>query len=83
MVTDGLWHHVLVKRNAEETMTFYVDGERRSVCENTGVPSIDNMQDLTIGATHGIIAPPHRVASSHRLGSSRGLSTTPPYGMWT
>ena len=58
MVTDGLWHHVLVKRNAEETMTFYIDGERRSVCENTGVPSIDNMQDLTIGATHGTIGPP-------------------------
>ena len=58
MVTDGLWHHVLVTRNAEETMTFYVDGERRSVCPSTGVPSIDNFQDLTIGATHGTIGPP-------------------------
>ena len=58
MVTDGTWHHVLVTRNAEETMTFYVDGERRSVCANTGVPSIDNFQDLTIGATHGTVGPP-------------------------
>jgi len=58
MVTDGLWHHVMVKRNAEKTITFYIDGERRSVCENTGVPSIDNFQDLTIGATHGTIGPP-------------------------
>ncbi len=58
MVTDGLWHHVMVKRNAEETITFYIDGERRSVCENTGVPSIDNFQDLTIGATHGTVGPP-------------------------
>jgi hypothetical protein len=58
MVTDGIWHYVLVTRNAEETMTFYVDGERRSVCENTGVPSTDNFQDLTIGATHGTVGPP-------------------------
>ncbi len=58
MVTDGMWHHVLVTRNAEETITFYIDGERRSVCENTGVPSIDNFQDLTIGETHGTVGPP-------------------------
>jgi hypothetical protein len=58
MVTDGLWHHVLVTRSTEATMTFYIDGERRSVCLNTGVPSIDNAQDLTIGATHGTIGPP-------------------------
>ncbi len=58
MVTDGLWHHVLVTRSAEQTMTFYIDGERRSVCLNTGVPSVDNSQDLTIGATHGIVGPP-------------------------
>lgn len=58
MVTDGIWHHVLVTRSAEGTMTFYIDGERRSVCQNTGVPSMDNRQDLTIGATHGIVGPP-------------------------
>ncbi len=57
-VTDGIWHHVLVTRNAQATITFFVDGERRSVCENTGVPSIDNFQDLTIGATHGTVGPP-------------------------
>ena len=58
MVTDGIWHHVLMTRNAEETITFYVDGERRSVCDNTGVPSTDNFQDLTIGSTHGFLGPP-------------------------
>ena len=58
VVTDGIWHHVLVTRDAAETMTFYVDGERRSVCGNTGVPSTDNFQDLTIGSTHGFLGPP-------------------------
>jgi len=58
MVTDGVWHHVLMTRNAAETITFYVDGERRSICDNTGVPSTDNFQDLTIGSTHGIVGPP-------------------------
>jgi len=58
MVADGTWHHVAVTRSAEGVINFYVDGERRSVCENTGVPSANNFQDMSIGATFGTIGPP-------------------------
>ena len=37
---------------------FYIDGEERARCEDTGVPSADNHQYLSIGATFGTIGPP-------------------------
>ena len=58
MVADGTWHHVAVTRSAEAVISFYIDGELRSVCENTGVPSVNNFQDMSIGATFGTIGPP-------------------------
>lgn len=57
-VADGEWHHVAVTRDAAGTLTLYIDGEERASCEDTGVPSSDNHQYLSIGATHGIIGPP-------------------------
>ena len=57
-VADGEWHHVAVTRDAVGTLVFYIDGEERARCEDTGVPSFDNRQFLSIGATHGVIGPP-------------------------
>ena len=57
-VADGEWHHVAVTRDAGGTLVFYLDGDERARCEETGVPSSDNQQFLSIGATHGIIGPP-------------------------
>ncbi len=57
-VADGEWHHVAVTRHATGTLVFYIDGEERARCQDTGVPSPDNHQFLSIGATHGVIGPP-------------------------
>ncbi len=57
-VADGEWHHVAVTRDATGTLVFYIDGEERARCQDTGVPSPDNHQFLSIGATHGVIGPP-------------------------
>ena len=57
-IADGDWHHVAVARDAAGTLIFYVDGEEQARCEDTGVPSSDNHQFLSIGATFGTIGPP-------------------------
>ncbi len=57
-VADGDWHHVAVTRDVTGNLVFYIDGEERARCEDTGVPSSDNHQFLSIGATHGVIGPP-------------------------
>lgn len=54
-VADGEWHHVAVTRDAGGTLVFYIDGQQRARCENTGIPSSNNRQFLSIGATHGAI----------------------------
>lgn len=57
-VSDDQWHHVAATRYANGRMVFYIDGMVMAECEGTTVPSPDNMQDLTIGCTHGYIGPP-------------------------
>ncbi len=57
-VADDAWHHVAAKRSASGDLALYVDGELRAACDQTGVPSSNNFQDLTIGCTHGTIGPP-------------------------
>ena len=57
-IADGSWHHVAVTRDSESTLVFYIDGEERARCTSTGVPSSDNHQFLSIGATFGAIGPP-------------------------
>ncbi len=57
-VADGHWHHVAVTRDATGTLVFYIDAEERARCRDTGVPSSDNHQFLSLGATHGVIGPP-------------------------
>ena len=39
-------------------MTLYVDGREAASCTNTGVPSSNNFQVLSLGCTHGTIGPP-------------------------
>ncbi len=56
-VADGEWHHVTVTRDAGGTLVFYVDAEERARCEATGIPSSNNRQFLSVGATHGQIGP--------------------------
>lgn len=56
-VADGEWHHVTVTRDAGGTLVLYVDAEERARCEGTGVPSSNNRQFLSVGATHGQIGP--------------------------
>ena len=56
-VADGEWHHVTVSRDAGGTLVFYVDAEERAWCQGTGVPSSNNRQFLSVGATHGQIGP--------------------------
>ncbi len=57
-LADGEWHHVAVTRDATGTLVFFIDGAEQARCEDTGVPSSDNHQFLSIGATHGVIGPP-------------------------
>ncbi len=57
-VADAAWHHVALTRDASGTLVFYIDGEERARCEGTGIPSSNNRQFLSIGATHGTIGPP-------------------------
>ena len=57
-VGDETWHHVAATRTASGDLVMYVDGQAVAECGQTGVPSSDNFQDLTIGCTHGTIGPP-------------------------
>ncbi len=57
-VADETWRHVAATRTASGDLVMYVDGQAVAECTNTGVPSADNFQDLTIGCTHGTIGPP-------------------------
>ena len=56
-VADGLWHHVALTRDAGGTLIFYIDAQERARCEGTGIPSSNNQQFLSFGATHGKIGP--------------------------
>ena len=44
-------------RDGGGTLVFYVDGAERARCEGTGIPSSNNRQFLSLGATHGQIGP--------------------------
>ncbi len=57
-VADDEWHHVAATRNAAGDLALYVDGVPVATCTNTGVPSDNNQQFLTIGCTHFFIGPP-------------------------
>ena len=57
-VADELWHHVAATRTESGTLVMYIDAVAVTECVDTGVPSADNYQDLTIGCTHGAIGPP-------------------------
>jgi hypothetical protein len=57
-VADDTWHHVAVTRDTSGILALYIDGENRAGCEETGVPSSNNFQDLSIGCTYGFIGPP-------------------------
>ncbi|HIN81240.1 MAG TPA: hypothetical protein EYN40_06715 [Planctomycetes bacterium] len=57
-VADDLWHHIAITRDAIGNLVLYVDGQAESTCTQTGVPSSNNFQSLTIGCTHGTIGPP-------------------------
>jgi hypothetical protein len=57
-VADDTWHHVAVTRNTSGILALYIDGENRAGCEETGIPSSNNFQDLSIGCTYGFIGPP-------------------------
>ena len=56
-VADGAWHHVAVTRDATGTLVIYVDAVEQARCDDTGVPSSNNRQFLSVGATHGQIGP--------------------------
>ncbi len=57
-VGDNEWHHVAGTRDASGELFLYVDGQPVTTCQQTGVPSSNNFQFLTIGSTHGTIGPP-------------------------
>ena len=57
-VADDQWHHVAATRDLSGQLGLYVDGESRAQCDQTGVPSSNNFQVLSIGCTHGSIGPP-------------------------
>ena len=57
-VADDEWHHVAATRDAAGTLRLFVDGVTQAECSDTGLPSANNFQDLTIGCTHGWIGPP-------------------------
>ena len=45
-------------RTASGVLVMYIDAVAVTECVDTGVPSADNEQDLTIGCTHGAVGPP-------------------------
>jgi hypothetical protein len=57
-IADDIWHHVATKRDSSGTLSMYIDGELRAICDGTGIPSSNNFQDLSIGCTFGSIGPP-------------------------
>ncbi len=57
-VGDNEWHHVAGTRDASGELVLYIDGQPITACQQTGVPSSNNFQFLTIGSTHGTIGPP-------------------------
>ena len=57
-VADDQWHHVVATREQSGQLGLYIDGESRVQCSQTGVPSSNNFQFLSIGCTHGTIGPP-------------------------
>ena len=57
-VGDNEWHHVAGTRDASGELVLYIDGQPVTACQQTGVPSSNNFQFLTIGCTHGTIGPP-------------------------
>ena len=56
-VADNTWHHVALTRDASGTLIFYVDAVEQARCTGTGIPSSNNQQFLSVGATHGQIGP--------------------------
>ncbi len=56
-VADGAWHQVALSRDQSGTLVFYIDGQERARCQGTGLPSSNNRQFLSFGATHGAIGP--------------------------
>ena len=58
LVADDQWHHVAATRELSGRLDLYIDGESRAQCEQTGVPSSNNFQRMSIGCTFGIIGPP-------------------------
>jgi hypothetical protein len=56
-VADGAWHQVALTRDSAGTLVFYVDGAEQARCSGTGVPSSNNEQVLSFGATFGSIGP--------------------------
>ena len=56
-VADGAWHHVAATRDVGGTLVIYVDAVEQARCEGTGIPSSNNQQFLSVGATHGQIGP--------------------------
>ncbi len=57
-VADDEWHHVAGTRDASGELVLYIDGQVVTTCQQTGVPSSNNFQFITIGCTHGTIGPP-------------------------
>lgn len=57
-VADDQWHHVAATRDLSGQLGLYIDGQSRAQCSQTGVPSSNNFQVLSIGCTHGTIGPP-------------------------
>ncbi len=57
-VADDQWHHVAATRELSGELGVYIDGESRAQCDQTGVPSSNNFQLLSIGCTFGIVGPP-------------------------
>ena len=57
-VADDQWHHVAATRELSGELSVYIDGESRAQCDQTGVPSSNNFQRLSIGCTFGIVGPP-------------------------
>ena len=57
-VGDDEWHHVAGTRDPSRELILYIDGQIVTSCQQTGIPSSNNFQFLTIGSTHGTIGPP-------------------------
>ena len=57
-VADDQWHHVAATRELSGRLGLYIDGESCAQCDQTGVPSSNNFQFLSIGCTFGTVGPP-------------------------